>query len=295
MSIPRSYFHQVVDSPISVTLYGFCDASVCAYAAVIYLVTRTDDDTHVQFVVSKTRVAPLQAQTIPRLELLSAYLLSKLMVSVLGSLLVTLPQLKAQCYTDSQIALYWICGTNKEWKPFVQNRVNEIRRNVSPSLWNYCPGVSNPADLPSRGLSALETAMSQLWRQGPNWLYENFPWKSPENTSMPEECAIELKATASHLSLLTTDAKGSVDKLLSCNKFSSLSKLLRVTALIVKAIKRFKGAAADDCTSLTPEELIQAEILWIKDAQQPLESQKDFQDSTEAVKSVPGRENDLAL
>ncbi len=71
---------------------------------------------------------------------------------------------------------------------------------------------------------------------------------------MPEECAIELKATTSHLSLLTTDAKGLVDKLLSCNKFSSLSKLLRVTALIVKAIKHFKGSAADDCTSLTPED-----------------------------------------
>ena len=84
MSIPRSYFHQVVDSLISVTLYGFCDASVCTYAAVIYLVTRTDDGTQVQFVVSKMRVASLQAQTMPCLELLSAYLLSKLMVSVWG-------------------------------------------------------------------------------------------------------------------------------------------------------------------------------------------------------------------
>ena len=56
----------------------FCDASVQAYAAVVYLVIESDVSTDVKFMVAKTRVAPLQAQTIPRLELLSAFLLSKL-------------------------------------------------------------------------------------------------------------------------------------------------------------------------------------------------------------------------
>ena len=63
-------------------LYGFCDASIAAYAAVIYLVEENSDDNHSSFIVSKTRVAPLQTQTIPRLELLSALLLARLMVNV---------------------------------------------------------------------------------------------------------------------------------------------------------------------------------------------------------------------
>ena len=67
-------------------LCGFCDALTHAYAAVVYLVIITDLGTSVRFVVSKTRVAPLQTQTIPRLELLSALLLSKLIVSVAESL-----------------------------------------------------------------------------------------------------------------------------------------------------------------------------------------------------------------
>ena len=164
ISAPRSYFDCVDENPTAITLCGFCDASTRAYAAVIYLVLRTSSNV-VRFVVSKTRVAPLQSQTIPRLELLSAYLLSKLIVSVVDSLKPALPQIDVRCYTDSQVALYWICGTNKEWKPFVQNRVNEIRRNVHPSLWSHCPGRSNPVDLPSRGLPALEVSVNQLWRQ----------------------------------------------------------------------------------------------------------------------------------
>ena len=123
--------------------------------------------------VSKTRVAPLQPQTIPRLELLLAFLLAKLIVSVSSSLKPVLPQLEVKCYTDSQVALYWICGISKEWKPFVQNRVKDIRQNVHPDRWSHCPGISNPADLPSWGLPAVEFSVNQLWRRGPEWITED--------------------------------------------------------------------------------------------------------------------------
>ena len=86
VSIPRNYFYHVNGSSTSMTLCGFCDASLHAYAALVYLVVRADVSTSVQFVVSKTRVAPIRTQTIPRLELLSALLLSKLIVTVSRSL-----------------------------------------------------------------------------------------------------------------------------------------------------------------------------------------------------------------
>jgi len=47
---------------------------------------------------------------------------------------------ESHCYTDSKVALYWIKGTEKEWKPFVENRVTEIRRLVLPTGWSHCPG-----------------------------------------------------------------------------------------------------------------------------------------------------------
>ena len=86
--------------------------------------------------------------------------------------------LNVRCHNDSQVALYWIRGKDKEWKPFVQNRVREIRHNVHPDLWKHCPGKNNPADLPSKGLNILELSVSQLWRAGPEWLSLDTPISS---------------------------------------------------------------------------------------------------------------------
>ena len=108
------------------SLQGFSDASQEAYAAVIYLKSVTPHGIHVRLVASKTRVAPTKAMTIPRLELLTALLLSKLMVSVSRALEPELTLDEPSCFTDSKVTLYWILGQNKEWKQFVQNRVRAV-------------------------------------------------------------------------------------------------------------------------------------------------------------------------
>ena len=136
LSFPRSYLHDLVDRPTLLTLCGFCDASTQAFAAVVYLLLKTETCSVVRFVAAKTRVAPLRSQTIPRLELLSALLLSRLVVSVRDGL-HHMPSMDVKCYTDSQVALYWIQGKDREWKPFVQNRVQEICRNVHPDFWPW--------------------------------------------------------------------------------------------------------------------------------------------------------------
>ena len=175
LSLPRCYLTGITEPLISTTLYGFCDASTKAYAAVIYLQLITESQVFVRFVAAKTRIAPIKQQSIPRLELLSALVLSRLMVSVQSSLEYEVPSLNCKCFTDSQVALYWIQGKDKEWKPFVQNRVCEIRRLIPSELWQHCPGSTNPADLPSRGLTMLELSVSQLWCEGPEWLRLNSP------------------------------------------------------------------------------------------------------------------------
>ena len=280
ISIPRSYEYRVEGIPSSYTLCGFCDASTRAYAAVIYLVIESDTKTEVKFLVSKTRVAPLQSQTIPRLELLSAFLLSKLVTSVIESLSPTLPQVSLRCYTDSQVALFWIRGTTKEWKPFVNNRVREIRTRVDPEHWAHCPGSSNPADLPSRGLTPLELAVSQLWRRGPEWLQTGFEPSRPDPVEpMPEECALELKSIQSH-SLVAGESSATIESILDPARYSSLSRLIGVTAKVLRAVQKFKNLRQGETQTPTDpvEESQKAELLWVRSVQ------KTFTDFTTLTK-----------
>jgi hypothetical protein len=57
----------VEEEVTSYSLHGFCDASVKAYAAVIYLKMKTLHGVYERFVTSKSRVSPLERQSIPRL------------------------------------------------------------------------------------------------------------------------------------------------------------------------------------------------------------------------------------
>lgn len=84
------------------TLHGFCDP---VYAAVIYLVVETTSAWLTKFVALKTRVTPICAQMIPRLELLSALLVARLMVTVISSLSPQLHLAEPVCYTDSKVTL----------------------------------------------------------------------------------------------------------------------------------------------------------------------------------------------
>lgn len=129
LCVPRCYFQDVIGIS-SCSLVGFCGASQKAYVAVVFLKIKTADRCVARFVASKTRVAPIGVMTIPRLELLAALLLSRLLSHITSAILPEQFLDKPMCFTDSMIVLHWIRGFDKEWKQFVQNRVNEIRSLV---------------------------------------------------------------------------------------------------------------------------------------------------------------------
>ena len=83
LKVPRCYFHATGENPHH-EIHGFSDTSEKAYSAVVYLKTEYPNrKVEVVLIASKTRVAPISKQTIPRLELLGALTLARLVKTIL--------------------------------------------------------------------------------------------------------------------------------------------------------------------------------------------------------------------
>ena len=100
---------------------------------------------------SKTRAAPLKPLTIPGKELLSALLTARLITSVRSAVENFITINSVNCWLDSSIALHWVTNNEKEYKPYIENRRQEIRKLVDSISFNYCPTKENPADHTTRG------------------------------------------------------------------------------------------------------------------------------------------------
>ena len=283
ISIPRCVYCTI--SPKSARLIGFCDASAKAYAAVVYIKLEDEDDIDVKFIAAKTRVAPVLGVTIPRLELLSALLLSKLLDSVRAALELNLTLNEPICFTDSKATLYWIQGVHHEWKQFVENRVTAIRKLVPPKHWRHCPGRENPADIPSRGMGASALSDSPVWLNGPEWLWRKSSKEEETEESnpphdAPEECQREMKRKDLPGSLVvvnTIDPPPDMSQVLCPSRYSSSHHLFRVTALVLRFVKRLRGADRV-CSTAQPaaEEIVQAKLKWVRCMQVNLPNHKDF-------------------
>ncbi|UYV64804.1 hypothetical protein LAZ67_3002036 [Cordylochernes scorpioides] len=117
----------------------FCGASQDAYATCIYLRTVKNEKVNVQLVASKARVAPKKKLTIPRLELMSCLIRSRLTKQVMKILSesIAIPETNIWFWTDSSTALRWI-QNEKPWATFVRNRVNEIYSISKKENWHHC-------------------------------------------------------------------------------------------------------------------------------------------------------------
>lgn len=235
ISIPR--WTGVTGTPESVEIHGFCDASSLAYGAAVYLRVGPTP-AKVSLLFAKTKVAPLKVQTIPRLELCAAELLSRAISFVLDSLRVKVDSIV--CWTDSKVVLDWLNAPPGSWKPFVANRVSAVQTNLPAAIWRHVPGTQNPADCASRGCMAVDLKNHQLWWQGPHWLLG-----SPETWPAQNSAPSDGQAVASELWLhVASEEDRKSDPLELFSRFSSWPKLLRVIAYVVKFFNACKGESA---------------------------------------------------
>ena len=233
-------------------LHLFCDASVKSYGVVAYLREESVEQCNTCFLLSKTRVAPIKTQTVPRLELMAALIGTR----TIRFLREELPfELTRIClWSDSTCVLGWITN-NKKHPVFVQNRVDEIR-TVRDVEYLYVSTNDNPADFPSRGSSVSTSLTENLWWQGPAWLR-----KSVENWPQTQQTEVDVHLVQGEGSLETPCC-------IDHSRFSSFSKMIRVTAYVKKFVKKLQKKENVETEFLTTNELQEAENLWLRYAQQ---------------------------
>ena len=265
----------VVGAP---SLIVFADASKEAFGACAYVRWETSDHMFITtFVSAKSRVAPLKPLTIPRLELQAAVLAVRLSQSILDE--TRLQFEKVIFLSDSSIVISWIRSQAREFKPFVSARIAEIQSKSEPCQWRHISGEFNVADDVSRGIPAQE--LTGRWKHGPAFLQlpeEQWPNESLPTTDQRKENQAERRKPRTVLQVNRHDR----EEVIPCKNFSSWRRLLRVTGYVTRYIKnlratcKLKRLKTPNVTNqlqlgpLSPKELENAEVYWIKEAQTSL-------------------------
>ncbi|XP_055605274.1 uncharacterized protein LOC129753482 [Uranotaenia lowii] len=145
VQINRCYFPgYTITSLDNIQLHIFVDASEKAYAAVAYFRIVDRGTIRCTLVSSKTKVAPLELHSMPRMELLAAVIGARLKKTIIQE--HSLHIAKTFMWSDSSTVLSWIRSDVRRYRQYVAFRVNEILNLTTIDEWNWVPTRLNVAD-----------------------------------------------------------------------------------------------------------------------------------------------------
>ncbi|XP_058128448.1 uncharacterized protein LOC131292358 [Anopheles ziemanni] len=169
LPIPRM---ALPSEPQDAIMYGFSDASTKAFGCAIYLrFLDGEGNPQSRLLCSRSRLAPIEEVTLPRLELQGALLLARFYAKIKDAFGTRISQ--TRWWTDSQVVLAWIRSDNTKWGVYVKNRVEKIHAATNRLDWSYVPTKLNPADLVARGLPAnklINSETASFWLNGPSFI-----------------------------------------------------------------------------------------------------------------------------
>ena len=260
-TVQRSLF-QYHEKATTISLHAFGDASYKGVCAAVYAVVEQPSGTTQTLVAAKARLAK-QGLTIPRLELIGAHMAANLITNVHEALENDLV-IPLHCWLDSTVVLYWLQG-NGTFKQFVANRVNKINGHKDIE-WHYVPTKDNPADLGSRGTKQL----SELWRNGPEWLssQENWPASPVIKSTIESQAEEKMEREIVACTVQPEEKKDLFDVLIEVH-ITNVWRVLRVCAWVQRFISNLKlTKVSRNLGPLTTKELEEQQEWWIKRVQQ---------------------------
>ena len=148
-------------------------------------------------------------------------------------------------WTDSKVSLAWIKALNKEFQTFVQNRVVDIRKKISPENWSYCSTKVNPSDLITRLDKNIYLSKNSPWWRSPCFLFNKNQSCTKSNycenkETLPDRFAREFEremkneVISSNVEHLPSNA---MDNVFGIKGYSDVMKLFRVTAFMIRFVK----------------------------------------------------------
>ena len=218
----------------SCELRHFSDTSELGYGAVSYIrLVNKLGDVRCFLVMAKSRLAPLKAITIPRLELSAAVLAVRLDRMIRQE--IRLPIKSLTFWTDSTCVLRYIRNKEKRFQTFVANRVTRSLEQSQEAQWRYIDTTSNPADEASRGMSVDSLINNLRWTRtrGPRFLrlpHESWPSQPLDLDPIPQNNP-EVKTESNVCLTEVTEQENPLLKIFQ--RYSSWRQLKKIIAWIL--------------------------------------------------------------
>ncbi|XP_055711455.1 uncharacterized protein LOC129806708 [Phlebotomus papatasi] len=240
LRIPR--WISTISNPSHMELHAYCDASMMAYGASIYLVYEDSQCNRSSgLLVAKSRLTPIKGKhdctrtlTIPKAELCGAELAAQLMSTVSEALKIS----NTFFWTDSMVVLHWIYAPHGRKDTLVRNKVSKILSSSHSHQWRHVKTSENPADMISRGSKVKSLLDNSMWWHGPSWLLQGPSEWPPEFSPTSHLDFRPTMVTCSEVSAKRPWLSIYEALMLHC---SSFVKATRVLAWVLRGVQRFRS------------------------------------------------------
>ena len=251
IEIPRSIHPE---AGLRADIVAFWDGSTQALGACVYVRWEmANGEVSSGLVAAKSRVAPVAGATIQRMELQGLMACARLTLKVVAAMPFSIRRV-TMC-GDSMCAIMAVRRHGINYRPFFQNRLQEIQRSMEALAdkveevepLQKIAGQLNPADLGTRGLAREDqVGTDSVWMKGPSFLMkerQEWPICVPEDDgSIPAVPEAELRPHC--VAALVVQPHPPLEAWLRqvADRVHSLPVLLRLVARVIQGT--FHGVAA---------------------------------------------------